>query len=373
MDTEQEAALVAEVKAWAAQKHISMDTTNAIIEMGFNSLSALACISAEDFKGKSNIPVGQKKLVLKAAGEMGSVSTTPTPPAAGGDSGRSEPPPQSVPQGTTSTSNDHTSSDGFAATLRQHLDAGMARLGPSTLAAVDPHGGGTGLTGPRGAITGNLSWQDPQIFLKSASGVSKTSCYNIVDFVDNHNIQSEKILSTGDEFELVCRSGSRKPRLENLTISQWSLANLAILYRLVEDGSLNSSEVLDYLSHTSQIYSLISSHELVSVYQYDREYRRLQATHNFRWGTNVGHLAPGFLRIRSPIVSNNKPKPTPRVERSFTRPNSFQSHTGDGKTICRSFNSRLGCSFKGCKFEHVCNVPGCGKSHPGVNHSDQKN
>jgi hypothetical protein len=369
MDSDQETVLIAEVTSWAAQKHISLDTIKPVIEMGFSSLDAIACLSADDLKKCNSISVGQKKLLLKAAGGLEGAQTPSTPSAAegNGNAARSDTPSQpeaSLPGG-------NVPSDGFAAILRQHLEAGVSRPGVPIQGGVDPQGGAA-------PITGNLSWQDPQVFIKSVSGTTRSTCYNIVDFVDNHiyNAQSERVLSTGDEFEIVCRAGSRKPRLEQLTISQWSLANLAILYRLVEEGSLSSSEILDYLSHTSQIYSLIASHELVSVYQYDREYRRLQSIHKFRWGTNIGHLAPGFLRVRSVVngpINSAKPKLVSRPERPPTRPSSFQSHTSEGKTICRNYNGRVGCSFRGCKFEHICNVPGCGKSHPGINHSDSKN
>lgn len=53
--------------------------------------------------------------------------------------------------------------------------------------------------------------------------------------------------------------------------------------------------VNDYLSHTSRIYRLVSSYELVYVFMYDREYRRLQNLQKFRWGTSVFHLAEEYL------------------------------------------------------------------------------
>ena len=45
---------------------------------------------------------------------------------------------------------------------------------------------------------------------------------------------------------------------------------------------------------------------LISVLLYDREYRRLQATMGFRWGTDVQHLHTLHLQQRDrPVVQNS--------------------------------------------------------------------
>ena len=212
---------------------------------------------------------------------------------------------------------------------------------------------------------------------KKSVANTKTQCYNIVDFVDVTYSAAERVLSAGtgpEEFEIVCRSGSRKPKLEGLTISQWSLANIAILYKMFEEGSIKLEEVFDYLSYTSHIYSLIGTHELVSVYLYDREYRRLQCTHKFRWGTAIGHLAPSYLRLRPATqVGGARPRLSQRPEWPRQRASSFLSQSTGERTICRNYNSKLGCSFQGCRFDHICNVPGCGRGHPGCSHGESKN
>ena len=183
---------------------------------------------------------------------------------------------------------------------------------------------------------------------------------------------------------MVCRSGVKKLKLESLSITQWSSANLAILYKLVQEGSLEADCIFDYLSYTSYMYNLFTSHEAVSVLYYDREYRRLQHIHNFRWGTAVNHLAPSFLRLQPTFKPNSNPTPwgrassqnkgvyNPQGDRSGPRFN-FVSHSRTGQIICKRFNGWGGCSFKGCKFEHICNVPGCGLPHQGVKHSESKN
>ena len=71
-----------------------------------------------------------------------------------------------------------------------------------------------------------------------------------------------------------------KPKLESITLSQWAITNPAILRKLIGEGQLVDQGIVDYLSYTKKIYHLNQWYENVSVYFYDREYRKLQATHN---------------------------------------------------------------------------------------------
>ena len=91
--------------------------------------------------------------------------------------------------------------------------------------------------------------------------------------------------------EEVVLVGHGEPPMENLTLSQWSVANLAILYRLVNDHKLQGSSLMDYLSYTTKIHQLVQRYSLVSVLLFDREYRKLQTMMKFRWGTDVQHLS----------------------------------------------------------------------------------
>ena len=173
-------------------------------------------------------------------------------------------------------------------------------------------------------------------------------------------------MSTNDEFQLICRAGPKKPRLESLTVNQWSVANIAIMHKLVQDGTLPLSQVFDYLSYSTYMYRLMSAYELVSVYLFNREYRKLQHTHNFRWGTVVGHLSTQHLRLRPPIPRQGNANVDRRNNKHDNVP-----HSVERNVICRKFNGRWGCDLLGCKYAHVCNVPGCSQDHSRVNHGDQ--
>lgn len=61
---------------------------------------------------------------------------------------------------------------------------------------------------------------------------------------------------------------------------------------------------MDYLSYTTKIYQLVQKCRLSSVLQYDREYRQLQASMDFRWGTDVQHLHMLHLQPRDKQVKS---------------------------------------------------------------------
>jgi hypothetical protein len=125
---------------------------------------------------------------------------------------------------------------------------------------------------------------------------------------------------------------------------------------MLED-SLSQANILDYLSDTTRIYQLITTHDMTSVLFYDREYRRLQGRHKFRWGTDIPLFQTVFLKPK--MARPSKPQP----QREVQYQGKFTLHSASGKEICKKFNSRQGCTLSACKFEDSYNMPGCGKLH----------
>ena len=385
-DGAQETADIVLVMNWASGKKISMSAAQAVVDMGYTSMEAWEGVSMDDLK-KANVVVGQRKLIMKAV--AGLVTPPPDTPNPASDEGAGlgssqEAAPTPLTAGTDPTSltvNSNIVQGNPTSGAPSGDDAFTLRLLESLRSVPGGSMGGGQLGGPGEVpvpqvpsppLQGMLSWQDPQVYLKSVAN-SKSQCYNIVDFVDVNHSTSERVLSAGEDMEIICRSGSRKPKLEGLTISQWSLANIAILYKLFQDNSIKMEEVFDYLSYTSHIYGLIGTHELASVYYYDREYRRLQATHKFRWGTAIGHLAPSYLRLRPATqVGGARPRTNQRPDGPPQRA-PFMSRSSEGRTICKNYNSTQGCTFKGCRFDHACSIPGCGRGHPRCSHGESKN
>lgn len=175
----------------------------------------------------------------------------------------------------------------------------------------------------------------------------------------------------GDQ-QLVVKSGPKKPKLESLTLSQWSIANLAILYKLSGEGKLIGPCLMDYLSYTTKVYQLVQRYSLTSVLLYDREYRKLQCSMGFRWGTDVQHLHTLFLQPRA--TSTNSMNSSSGSKRPGGNPRGPKPQRVDQRKdgLCRNYNSDKGCTYTECRFKHLCMVPGCGQSHSAVAHSQQK-
>ena len=122
-----------------------------------------------------------------------------------------------------------------------------------------------------------------------------------------------------------------KPKIETITLSQWSIANLVILYKLLGEGKLLDQGVIDYLSYTTKVYQLTQRYENVSVYLYDREYRKMQAAHNFRWGTDIPHLHTMQLTPRAPRNNTR----VPPGNKSAHRVAPAGPVAADGRPICK--------------------------------------
>ena len=206
------------------------------------------------------------------------------------------------------------------------------------------------------------SWRDPQIFLESAAcGKSVPTHYDIP--ILSLTLWRKRLWWGGGgngTQQVVVKSGPHKPKLENVSLAQWSVANLAILYRLVAESKLHGGNILDYLSYTTKICQLVQSFTLISVLLYDREYRRLQARHDFRWGTDVPHFHTIHLQPRT--VQPNQPV-SGKANGGTQKNTTPASLTLDGKVICKLYNSKAGCHYKECRFAHQCSHSGCHQYH----------
>ena len=109
------------------------------------------------------------------------------------------------------------------------------------------------------------SWSDPQVHITTATGKSTLTHYDICDFVP-HVLEEEMVVGGLGDQQLVIKSGPTKPRLESLTLSQWSIANLAILYKLANEGKLLGASLMDYLSYSTKICQLVQRFSLVSIF-----------------------------------------------------------------------------------------------------------
>ena len=64
--------------------------------------------------------------------------------------------------------------------------------------------------------------------------------HDIVDFVGRESMEETVVAGMHEGGQIILKLGV-KPKLESLTLSQWSISNLAILYTLVGEGKLGET------------------------------------------------------------------------------------------------------------------------------------
>ena len=78
----------------------------------------------------------------------------------------------------------------------------------------------------------------------AAIGKSAPMHYDIMDFISS-TVEDKIIVGGNGSQQAVAKSGPPKPKLENVSLAQWPVANLAILYKLVAEANLHGGNILD--------------------------------------------------------------------------------------------------------------------------------
>ena len=358
------------VVRFCLQNKLSKSATDELIKRGFTSLEALKLVELDDL-GSEKIRRGQRRLILHIVRTTLQEGTAANDTATAGESLS-----VGTDDGTATSVNNTTSGSAIPVTIVQEVEQNVME---NTINNTDMYTGllanmqsqqKTILDSMNTNASPQPSWNDPQVHISTASGKSVTQYLDICDFVQSTVIHEEDVILGGQgDQQIVIKSGPKKPRLENLTLSQWSVANLSILYKLVGENKLSGTSLMDYLSYTTKVYQLVQRFNLVSVLLYDREYRKLQSSMGFRWGTDVQHLHTLFLQPRDkPAAQGSLPRKGMPITQSSGRQNKDKTRE---KPICRSFNTPKGCSFPNCGYRHVCLLPGCSQRHSAQTHVEK--
>ena len=93
---------------------------------------------------------------------------------------------------------------------------------------------------------------DPEVYLKDFQSVDVKYC-KIIDFISGaaSNVQEVNI---GDGVSIKLKQG--KYKLENVTPSQWIVANGRIMGKMIQEGTLSGREILDYCAYMVKIGEL---------------------------------------------------------------------------------------------------------------------
>ena len=139
--------------------------------------------------------------------------------------------------------------DIYARLMADHMETlqGNATAGVAVEQGTWPHGTRTAqfaghvptaTVGQSGTLPG--SWQDPQIHLMTAAAGRSCHYYDVVDFIGRDVVEEEVVAGTNDGNHIVVKSGV-KPKIESITLSQWSIASLAILFQAPGGGKVEVS------------------------------------------------------------------------------------------------------------------------------------
>ena len=231
------------------------------------------------------------------------------------------------------------------------------------------------LVPPAGLSNTAMESRVSEMFLRTAQLPKAEEVRQIIDFVGNIiPREDERTISDGGNTKLIVSYGPKKPKLEQVTFSQWVIANTIMFYNLMISRKLNSLEdIQNYLAYTVKVMELSNRFQWPSVLKYDDEFRLLQATYSYPWSFDCNHLHTVILE---PIPKT--PTPTHSTRRAPGPSTRFAVTTSEGRTIFRGYNPPRGCSFPNCVYEHACNrrVPGGrarGQSHPGHSHVNSLN
>lgn len=206
------------------ENKIQRGVVDDMLERGFDSLEALSLLDPEDVKSQK-IPVGQRRLLLHIAKSLGT-NGAPNPQTGTGTQSANV---------TTSTENQQSEdsmNDIYHQTLVNSLVDQRTRLAGnqtdtqrSVLFSLNSDNGN--LNSSVQSDAAQPSWRDPQIHIATATGKLSSIHYDIVDFVP-HSVEEELVIGGQGEQQVVVKSEPKKPKLENLSLSQWLIANMAI-------------------------------------------------------------------------------------------------------------------------------------------------
>ena len=213
---------------------------------------------------------------------------------------------------------------------------------------------------------------DPvEMYLNPVTNKDNVKALLIPDFVSKMTPEiEENVIDLGSNARLSVTYCNKRPKLREISLTEFNIANTRIMYRLIETGQLASySDIKSYLCYTVKISQLAAKFNWHNVLKYDEEFRLAQAKYLFPWTYDSYHLYTTLLS--SSVGSNSRPSFITKSNKGKVKLD-IASENKEGKTICRNFNRFRGCQRSECNYIHACNRKfndeACGLPHPGFQH-----
>ena len=192
------------------------------------------------------------------------------------------------------------------------------------------------------------------VFLSPIETAGEIKALRITDFVNDiipHEDERMIGVDSGGSTRLLVKYTKRKPKLESVIVAQWTVANTQIMHRLISSKQLVSyDDIKSYLAYTVKVMQLCTRYTWVSILRFDDEFRQLQDFYQGPWTYDSNHLhtvhlVPGIKMTNFGNASFGA---------GFPESNNTVLTTSDGRTICKKFNTKVGCAMVLCKFAQVC-------------------
>ena len=139
------------------------------------------------------------------------------------------------------------------------------------------------------------SLPDPaDVFLSPIETAGEIKALRITDFVNDIIPHEDGRMIGGDSdgsTRFLVKYGKRTPKLESVTVAQWTVANTRITDRLISSKQLVSYDnIKSYLAYTVNVMQLCTRYTWVSILRFDDEFRQLQAFCQVPWTYDSNHL-----------------------------------------------------------------------------------
>ena len=163
-------------------------------------------------------------------------------------------------------------------------------------------------------LFGGMGMTEPATVQSTGKPKSKgpNKCYSVIDFVSfanvTHRNEETELLSDNNGTSIIMKNSRHKPKIQEVTLSQWVSANARIMSKLIADGTLSDTrDLLDYMEYTSRVGDLVQTHTVPFVMLFDNKFQQDQAVVGSRWSEYNWHAWLFHLEKRASGTSAKQP------------------------------------------------------------------